>query len=135
MQVLTSKVSVSEQVSGVRDNYPHSIALSCGARTLSYEELDRRANRFAGHLAHCGIGSGGIVGICMERSFDWIVAALGTMRAGAAYVPLDPGWPDSRLRYAVNDSGATVLVARAALGTCSAVRARSMPPDRGLFRQ
>jgi len=51
----------------------------------------------------------------MERSFDWIVAALGIMRAGAAYVPLDSAWPVARLSYAVNDSGAAVLVARAAL--------------------
>ena len=53
--------------------------------------------------------------ICMERSFDWIVAALGIMRAGAAYVPLDSSWPDARLSFAVKDSGATVLVARQAL--------------------
>lgn len=53
--------------------------------------------------------------ICLERSFDWIIAALGTMRIGAAYVPLDPGWPDARLRFAVHDSGATALVARAPL--------------------
>ena len=59
--------------------------------------------------------SGGTVAICMERSFDWIIAALGIMRAGAAYVPLDSSWPDARLSFAVKDSGATVLVARQAL--------------------
>ncbi len=48
---------------------------------------------------------GGTVAICMERSFDWIVAALGVIRTGAAYVPLDPAWPDSRLRFAIEDSG------------------------------
>ena len=51
----------------------------------------------------------------MERSFDWIVAALGIMRGGAAYVPLDAAWPDSRLSFALDDSAATVLVARTAL--------------------
>lgn len=51
----------------------------------------------------------------MERSFDWIVAALGIMRVGAAYVPLDSSWPDARLSFAVQDSGATVLVAREVL--------------------
>jgi non-ribosomal peptide synthetase component F len=53
------------------------------------------------------------VAICMERSFDWIVAAPAIMRAGAGYVPLDPAQPDSRLRFATNDSNATILVARA----------------------
>jgi amino acid adenylation domain-containing protein len=66
----------------------------------------------------------------MERSFDWIVAALGIMRAGAAYVPLDSAWPDERLRYAVNDSGATALVARAALLDRLHVKARGIDPCR-----
>jgi amino acid adenylation domain-containing protein len=121
---------VSEQISGVRDNYPHSVALSRVDRTLSYEELDRGANQFAGHLARCGNVSGGTVAICMERSFDWIVAALGIMRAGAAYVPLDSAWPDSRLRFAVKDSGATVLVARAALLDRIQVKAHGIDPRR-----
>jgi amino acid adenylation domain-containing protein len=62
----------------------------------------------------------------MERSFDEIVTALGIMRAGAAYVPLDPDWPDSRLRFAVEDSGATVLVAHAALLDRLRVEARGV---------
>jgi amino acid adenylation domain-containing protein len=106
---------VPEQISELRDGYPHSTALSDGDRRLSYEELDRRAGQFAGHLMQLGVVAGNTAAICMERSFDWIVAALGIMQAGAAYVPLDSAWPDERLRYAVNDSGATVLVARAAL--------------------
>ncbi len=66
----------------------------------------------------------------MERSFDWIVAALGIMRAGAAYVPLDAAWPDSRLRFAVQDSGATVVVARATLLDRLRVNARGVDPRR-----
>jgi amino acid adenylation domain-containing protein len=77
-----------------------------------------------------GVVSGGTVAICMERSFDWIVASLGIMRAGAAYVPLDSAWPDSRLRYAVYDSGATHLVARAALLDRLQVKARGIDPLR-----
>ena len=90
--------SIPEQISKVRERCPQSIALSYGDRQLSYGELDDRADRFAGHLAQLGVVSGGTVAVCMERSFDWIVAALGIMRAGAAYVPLDSAWPDSRLR-------------------------------------
>lgn len=121
---------VPVQISVIRDNYPHSIALSDGGRNLSYEELDRRADRFAGYLAQLGVVSGGSVVICMERSFDWIVAALGIMRAGAAYVPLDAAWPDSRLRLAVHDSGATVVVARAALLDRLRVNALGVDPYR-----
>ena len=131
MQTVTGDVRpVPEQISELRDNYPHSIALSYGDRQLSYEELDRRADRFAGYLMQLGIVSGDTVAICMERSFDWIVAALGIMRAGAAYVPLDSAWPDSRLRFAVNDSGATVLVARTALLDRLQVKARGIDPCR-----
>jgi amino acid adenylation domain-containing protein len=77
-----------------------------------------------------GVAAGDTVAVCMERSFDWIVAALGIMRAGAAYVPLDSAWPDERLRYAVNDSGATALVARAALLDRLHVKARGIDPCR-----
>ncbi len=121
---------VPEQISRIGDNYPHSIALSYGHQRLSYEELARQADQFAGYLVQLGLVSGGTVAICMERSFDWIVTALGTMRTGAAYVPLDCTWPDSRLRFAVEDSGASVLVARAALFGSTPnenVRRRSLP--------
>lgn len=112
MQTLTGK-SVPEQISDARDNYPHAIALSNGDEQMTYEELDNRADQFANYLVQLGIGPRGTVAVCLERSFDWIVAALGIMRAGAAYVPLDSAWPESRLRFAVKDSGSTVLVARA----------------------
>jgi amino acid adenylation domain-containing protein len=121
---------VPEQISELVDVYPHSIALSDGDRELRYEELGRGADRFAGYLVQLGVVSGDTVAICMERSFDWIVAALGIMRAGAAYVPLDPAWPDARLRFAVDDSGAHVLVARAALLGRLRVKARGIDPRR-----
>src|SRR5271163_2733980 len=106
---------VPVQTSEIWRNHPHSTALSDGDRQLSYEGLDRRADRFAGYLAQLGVAAGATVAICMERSFDWIVAALGLMRAGAAYVPLDAAWPDSRLSFALGDSTASVLVANSGL--------------------
>ena len=121
---------VPEQISELLDVYPDSIALSDGDRELRYEELGCRADRFAGYLVQLGVVSGGTIAICMERSFDWIVAALGIMRAGAAYVPLDAAWPDARLRFAVDDSGATVLVGRAALLGRLQVKARGIDPYR-----
>jgi amino acid adenylation domain-containing protein len=121
---------VTEQIKMLAAAVPNSVALSYGDQQLSYEELDCAADRFARYLTECGVVGGGAVAICMERSFDWIVAALGIMRAGAAYVPLDSAWPDSRLRLAVEDSRAMVLVARAELLDRLDVRARGIDPRR-----
>jgi amino acid adenylation domain-containing protein len=121
---------VPEQISAQRTTSPHSPALACVDREVSYEELNCRADRFAGHLMRVGVAAGDTVAICMERSFDWIIAALGIMRADAAYMPLDFAWPDARLRYAVNDSGATVLVARSALLDRLQLKARGIDPCR-----
>ena len=121
---------ISEQIAALRANYPRSIALRHGDRQMTYAELDSRASRFAGYLSKSGVVPGGTVAICMERSFDWIVAALGVLRAGAAYVPLDSAWPDSRLRFALEDSGATVLVGRVALLDRLQVKAKGIDPSR-----
>ncbi len=83
-------------------------ALDDGAAALSYGELGRRANRLAYRLAALGVGPEVRVGLCLERSFDWLVAALGILGAGGAYVPLDPSYPRERL--ALLASGAAVLV-------------------------
>jgi amino acid adenylation domain-containing protein len=127
---LTELEPVTEQITEFVDRHPLSIALDCGDRKMSYGELANRAHRFAGHLTQLGVVPGDTVAICLERSFDWIVAALGIMRAGAVYVPLDSAWPDSRLRFAVNDSGAMVLVARSALLERLDVKARGLDPCR-----
>ena len=131
MQSMTGQVlPVSEQISRLRDICPHSIALSWGDRQMSFAELNRQADRLAGYLVHRGVVPGDTVAICVERSFDWIVAALAVMRAGAAYLPLDPAWPDARLRFAVNDSHATVLVARGALLDRLDLKVNGIDPSR-----
>lgn len=131
MQNLTADVSpVPEQISNVRESCGQSIALRHGDQHLTYEQLDLKADQFAGYLTHLGIIGGGTVAICMERSVDWIIAALGIMRAGAAYVPLDSAWPESRLRFAVKDSGATILVARSATLDHLQVNAYGVDPRR-----
>ncbi|MFC7277305.1 amino acid adenylation domain-containing protein [Paractinoplanes rhizophilus] len=73
----------------------------------TYGELDRAANRLARTL---GAGRGDIVGICLSRSPDMVVAILAVLKAGAAYLPLDPGYPPQRLRFMVEDSGAPLVV-------------------------
>ena len=94
---------------------PGSIALRDAGGTLSYGDLNQRADRLAGLLGSLGAGEGRPVAICLSRSFDQIVAELAAMRAGAAFVPIDPAWPDERVQYIVADSGAAVFIAPAAL--------------------
>ena len=94
---------------------PQRTALRFGGSTLSYEELDRRANRIARALRSRGIWRGGRVGLCLERGTDLVAAALGILKAGAAYVPLDPSFPQERLRFVVDDAQLALLVSVTAL--------------------
>ena len=102
---------VPEQISELKSESPTAVALSHGDRQVNFAALDRMAGEFANYLAQLGVECGSTVAICMDRSVEWIVAALGIMRACGAYVPLDTAWPDERLRYAIKDSGAAALVA------------------------
>ena len=74
--------------------------------TLSYEELDKRANQLAHRLVALGVGPEVPVGVMMERSLDLIVALLGVLKAGGAYVPMDPSYPVDRLALMMEDSEA-----------------------------
>ena len=89
---------------------PEAVAVSLGGETLSYGELDRRANRLARFLIGLGVGPGMAVGLCLERSFDLGVAALAVLKAGGAYLPLDPSYPPERLAFMLADSGTPVLL-------------------------
>ncbi|HEV2146952.1 MAG TPA: amino acid adenylation domain-containing protein, partial [Longimicrobiaceae bacterium] len=86
-----------------------------GGETLAYAELERRANRLANHLRRLGVRPEDRVGICLERSLELPVAMLAVLRAGAAYVPLDPGYPAERLALMLEDSGVRVVLAERAL--------------------
>lgn len=77
---------------------PDATAVFCGGRQLTYAELNARANRFAHFLTARGHGGGAKVGVCLDYSIDMVVVILGTLKAGAAYVPLDPSYPAARLR-------------------------------------
>jgi amino acid adenylation domain-containing protein len=87
------------------------LALLHNNNALSYAEVNRRVEHLAAHLVKLNVTPSSAVAICLERSFEWIIAALAIMRAGAAYVPMDAAWPDERLRYVIHDSGATHLIA------------------------
>ncbi|MEV0619367.1 non-ribosomal peptide synthase/polyketide synthase [Nonomuraea sp. NPDC050404] len=91
---------------------PHAVAVVCGQDTLTYAELNRRANRLAHHLVGKGAGRGHVVGVHLERGVDLVVALLAVLKAGAAYVPLDPDLPADRLAFLLADTGASLVVTR-----------------------
>jgi amino acid adenylation domain-containing protein len=94
---------------------PERTALKAGSTALSYVELDRRAARIAQALRSRGVGRGQRVGLCVERSADMLAAVLGILKAGAAYVPLDPMFPQERLRFMAEDAQLALLVSTSAL--------------------
>ena len=94
---------------------PHEKAIECGDECLTYAELNARANRIAGALRARGAGPDMLVGLCMQRSVGMVAAMLGILKAGAAYLPLDPAYPAARLDYMLADSGAALLLTETAL--------------------
>jgi amino acid adenylation domain-containing protein len=93
---------------------PAAPAVTAADCTLTYAELAARANSLARELGDRGVRPGDVVGLCAERSFDLIVAILGILQAGAAYVPLDPDLPAARLSYLVEDSRPALVLAQSA---------------------
>jgi amino acid adenylation domain-containing protein/non-ribosomal peptide synthase protein (TIGR01720 family) len=91
---------------------PDAVALVSEDASLSYAELDRQSNRIAQYLAEHGVKPESRVAVCLPRSTELVVAILGILKAGAAYVPLDPKWPMERLQYQLADSGAALMIGR-----------------------
>jgi amino acid adenylation domain-containing protein len=94
---------------------PAATALVCGDERVSYGELDERANALAHELVAIGVGPDAIVALVQDRSIEMIVAILGVLKAGGAYLPIEPDAPPERLRYLLEDSGAVAVVTTAAL--------------------
>lgn len=89
---------------------PEAIALVFGEEKLSYAQLNQRANRLARYLRELGVGPEVLVGICLERSIDMVVASLAVLKAGGAYLPLDPGYPQERLAFMLRDARVALLL-------------------------
>jgi amino acid adenylation domain-containing protein len=94
---------------------PHAVAVICGARQLTYQQLNYRANQLADRLHGMGVTADLLVGILMERSIELIVGLLGILKAGGAYVPLDPSYPPARLSYVLADAGVGILLTQSEL--------------------
>ncbi|MFB8791840.1 MAG: amino acid adenylation domain-containing protein [Potamolinea sp.] len=89
---------------------PHAVAIVFENEQLTYQELNTRSNKLAHYLQKLGVGSEALVGICVERSIEMIVGLLGILKAGAAYVPLDPNYPTERLEFMLEDAQVSILL-------------------------
>ena len=108
--VITGRYLVNHLLEASSEARPEGLAVIDGARSVTYAELDDRANRLANLLRDLGVEKGDRVAVYLEKSIEAIVAIYGTLKAGAAYVPLDPQAPATRLGYIVRDAGVSVLL-------------------------
>jgi amino acid adenylation domain-containing protein len=92
------------------DRDPEAVAVVFGKRQLSYRELNEQANRVAHHLRRRGVRPNVLVGVCLERSPEMVVALLAVWKAGGAYVPLDPAYPKERLSFMIEDAQPLLLL-------------------------
>jgi bacitracin synthase 3 len=90
--------------------HPEKRAISSGDSRLTYNELNERSNQIADYLIKLGVKGGDAVGICLERTVDMAASVLGVLKAGCCYLPMDPSFPNERIKYMFEDSGAKVLI-------------------------
>ncbi|MDQ8728327.1 non-ribosomal peptide synthetase [Bradyrhizobium sp. LHD-71] len=110
-----SHPTVVAQIEATAARSPSALALVCGKEEISYGELNARANRLARRLRRHGIGPDRLVGLALGRSADMLVALLAVLKAGGAYLPLDPDYPAGRLVHMLRDSGARLVLTQHAL--------------------
>jgi aspartate racemase len=108
---------------------PWAPAVKFEEKTITYGDLNHKADHVARYLRSLGVHAGDIVGVCMNRSLEMIVALLGILKAGAAYIPLDPKLPAHRLTWITENSGATVILARSGTVRNFATRVRLIELD------
>ena len=97
------------------DRTPHSVAIIFEEQTFTYRELNERANQLAHYLTKLGVRRGAMAGVSLARSEQQVIGILGILKAGAAYVPLDPDYPTARLEEMIDDAGVEYLVTQSSL--------------------
>jgi len=94
---------------------PDNVAVVCHGKELTYAQLNVRANQLAAHLSKLDVGPEVLVGICAERSLEMLIGLLAVLKAGGAYLPLDPAYPAERIAFMLEDAGVKVLLTQAHL--------------------
>ena len=114
-------VDLAATLHGMIDRQAHRtptlVALRSSTGLLKYEELQQRSNQLARVLRTRGLGRGALVGLCVERSLEMVVAQLAILKAGAAYVPLDPAYPQARLAHMCEDAQIALLITESEIST------------------
>jgi amino acid adenylation domain-containing protein len=108
---LTIHQVFEEQAQGT----PQSTALLCDGRSWTYRQVNEEANQLAHRLAKQGIGPESLVGVFLPRSAEAVIALLGALKTGSAYVPLDPAYPSDRLRFMIDDSSLSAIVTHSSI--------------------
>jgi amino acid adenylation domain-containing protein len=109
-QAYSQETIVPELVARQAITHPQKIAVQAGNETVTYSDLDQRANQIARYLQSRGVGRNTLVAICLERSVNFVVGALGILKSGGVYVPVDPGYPVERITWMLNDAQPAVLL-------------------------
>ncbi|MGI9543935.1 MAG: amino acid adenylation domain-containing protein [Cyclobacteriaceae bacterium] len=89
---------------------PHKVAIQFKETSISYGELNQRANQLAHHLISQGVGPDQLVGLCVDRGIEMVIGLLGILKSGSAYLPMDPAFPKDRLLYMLEDASSSVLI-------------------------
>ena len=89
---------------------PEAVALTCDGESLTYRELNSQANRLARRLVSCGVKPDVLVGLCLDRSNELVIALLAILKAGGAYLPIDLAYPADRLAFMLEDARAPVVL-------------------------
>ena len=103
---------------------PEATALRWEEQQVSYGELNRRANQLGHYLRRLGVGPEALVALVLERSVEMVVAVLGVLKAGGAYLPVDPAYPEERIRFMLEDAGAGVVLRSGVAGEDESSKAR-----------
>jgi amino acid adenylation domain-containing protein len=123
------RVSIHELVEGQAALNPTTVAVCFEEASLTYADLNRRAEELSVKLRAAGVQSGDAVAVVLNRSLDLIVGLLGVLKTGAAYVPLDPEFPEARREFVIADSGAAAVVDESGVRPCR----RTTPPASAPF--
>ncbi|HEX3229323.1 MAG TPA: non-ribosomal peptide synthetase [Pyrinomonadaceae bacterium] len=109
-EVADSVAPISQMVALCANAAPEAIAVEAGGVTLTYSELDARANQLANRLVELGVGRETVVALALGRSAESVMSSLAVLKAGGAYLPLDPAYPAERLAFMLNDAQPRVLI-------------------------